>query len=163
MRLATDAISWLQTIISTHLAMIDVSATGIKLFISFAPCLLGTSMNDTLVPIYYFFGFRKVQVNHCRLRLAISNLKYDLFRHHLLDDPVCSCGYTAETSEQFLLNCPIYNIIRNKTINKIEGNERNINTLLFGNDQLHLHQFFIYFFGCYSPRFFVPNWPLVNL
>ena len=28
--------------------------------------------------------------------------------------------------------------IGNKTINKLDENERNINTLLFGNDQLHL-------------------------
>ena len=61
------------------------------------------SMNHTLVPTYYYFGFRKEQVNHCRLRLATSNLNYDLFRRHLLDDTVCSCGYTAETSEHFLL------------------------------------------------------------
>jgi len=53
----------------------------------------------------------------------------------------------------------------NKTINKLDEYERNINTLLFGNDQLHLetnkkifaivHDFFIDFFG--------PNRPLVNL
>ena len=42
------------------------------------------------------------------------------------------------TSEHFLLHCPLYNSIRNKTINKLDENERNINTLLFGNDQLHL-------------------------
>ena len=54
------------------------------------------------------------------------------------DDPVCLCGYTAETSEYFLLHCPLYNSLRNKTINKLDENERNINTLLFGSDQLHL-------------------------
>ena len=32
----------------------------------------------------------------------------------------------------------LYNSIRNKTINKLDENERNINTLLFGSDQLHL-------------------------
>ena len=74
-----------------------------------------------VVPIYYYyFGSRKEQVKHCRLRLAISNLNYDLFRRHLLEDPVCSCGYTAETSEHFLLHCPLYNSIRNKTINKLD-------------------------------------------
>ena len=96
------------------------------------------STNDTMVPVYYYFGSRKEQVKHCRLRLAISNLNYDLFRRHLLEDPVCSCRYTAETSEHFLLHCPLYNSIRNKTINKLDENERNINTHLFGNDQLHL-------------------------
>ena len=65
------------------------------------------SMNNTIVPIYYYFGSRKEQVKHCRLRLAISNLNYDLFRCLLLDDPLCSCGYTAETSEHFLLHCPL--------------------------------------------------------
>ena len=100
--------------------------------------LLLLSTNDTMVPIYYNLGSRKEQVKHCRLRLAISNLNCDLFRRHLLEDPVCSCGYTAETSEHYLLHCPLYNSIKNKTINKLHENERNINTLLFGNDQLHL-------------------------
>ena len=88
-----------------------------------------------MIPIYYYFDNRKEQVKRCRLRLAISDLNYDLFRRHLLQDPMCSCGYT---SEHFLLHCPLYNSIRNKTVNKLDENERNINTLLFGNDQLHL-------------------------
>ena len=96
------------------------------------------STNDTMVPIYYYFRSRKEQVKHCRLRLAISDLNYDFFRRHLLKDPICSCGYTAETSEHFLLHCPLSNSIRNKTINKLDEKERNINTPLFGNDQLHL-------------------------
>ena len=100
--------------------------------------LLLLSTNDTMIPIYYYFGTRKEQVKHCRLRLAISDLNYDLFRRHLLEDPMCSCGYTAETSEHFLLHCPLCNSIRNKTINKLDENEGNINTLLFGNDHLLL-------------------------
>ena len=88
--------------------------------------------------IYYYFGSRKEQVKHAGLRLVINDLNYDLFRRHLLQDPMCSCGYTAETSEDFLLHCPLYNSIRNKTINKRDENKRNFNTLLFGNDQLHL-------------------------
>ena len=94
------------------------------------------STNDTMVSIYYYFGSRKEQVKHCRLRLAISNLNYDLFRRHLLEGPVCACGYTADTSEHFPLHCPLYNSIRNTTISKLDENKRNINTLLFGNDQL---------------------------
>ena len=71
-----------------------------------------------------FFDVFK-QVNHCRLRLVISNINYDLFRRHLLDDPVCSCGYTAETFEHFLLR------IRNKTINKIDENEKTTTPIHF--------------------------------
>ena len=84
-----------------------------------------------MVPIYYhYFGARKEQVKHCRLRLAISDLNYDLFRRHLLEDPMCSCGYTAETSEHFLQNCPLYNSIRNKTINKLDENEISVHFCL---------------------------------
>ena len=104
------------------------------------------STNDTIVPIYYYFGSRKEKVKHCRLRLAISDLNYDLFRRHLLEDSVCPCGYTAETSEHFLLHCPLDNSIRNKTISRLEENERNISTLLSGNDQLHLETNKIFFF-----------------
>ena len=32
------------------------------------------STNDTMVPIYYYFGASKEQVKHCRLRLAICDL-----------------------------------------------------------------------------------------
>ena len=91
-----------------------------------------------MIPIDYYFDTRKEQVKHCRHRLAISDLNYHLFRRHLLEDHMCSCGYTAETPEHFLLHCPLYNSIRNKTINKLDEHERNINTLLFGNDLLHL-------------------------
>ena len=94
-------------------------------------------------------------------KLAISDLNYDLFRRHLLEDPICSCGYTAETSEHFLLHCPLYNSIRNKTINKLDENERNINTLLFGNDQIHLETNKKIFAIVHD--FFARNRPLVNL
>ena len=114
-----------------------------------------------MVPIYYYFGARKEQVKHCRLRLAISDLNYALFRRHLLEDPICSCGYTAETSEHFLLHCLLYDSIRNKTINKLDENERNINTLVFGNDQLHLETNKKIFAIVHD--FFAPNRPLVNL
>ena len=73
-------------------------------------------MNDTVIPKYYYFRTRKEQVKHRRLRLAISDLNYDLFRRHLLEDPMCSCGYTAETSEHFLLHCPLYNILEIKPL-----------------------------------------------
>ena len=41
------------------------------------------STNNTLVPIYYYFGFRKEQVNHRILQLVISNLNYDSFRRRM--------------------------------------------------------------------------------
>ena len=64
------------------------------------------------------------------LRLSTFNLNYDLFRRHLLQDPICSCRYTEETSEHFLLQCPLYNSIRNKTINKLDENEISVHFCL---------------------------------
>ena len=87
--------------------------------------------------------------------LDLLSVTYDLFRRQLLEDPVCLCRYTAETSEYFLLRCLLDNSIRNKTISKLDENERNMNTLLFGNDQLHLetNEFFkIYFIVHYVLR-----------
>ena len=77
------------------------------------------------------------------------------------DDPVCLCGYTAETSEYFLLHCPLDNSIRNKTISKLDENARNINTLLFENDQLHLETNKIVFSIVHG--FLSSHRPLVNL
>ena len=87
-----------------------------------------------MVSIYYYFGYRKEHVTHCRLQLAISDLNYDLFRRHLLEVPYMFMQIYSRTSEHFLLHCPLYNSARNKTINKLDEN----NTFLFGNDQLHL-------------------------
>ena len=58
-------------------------------------------------------------------------------RRHMLGDPVCLCGYPAQASEHFSLCFPLCNNIRNHTINEIDANKRNANTLLFGSDQLH--------------------------
>ena len=125
-------------------------------------CWKSICQRMTLWFLYIIILALERNVKHCRLRLAISNLNYDLFRRHLLEDPVCSCRYTAETSEHFLLHCPLYNSIRNKSISKLDENERNSKTLLFGNDQLHLETNKI-LCVCYSPQFFASNRPLVNL
>ena len=59
------------------------------------------SAKDTMVPTYYYFGFRKEQGKHCRLRLAISNLNYDLFRRHLLEDPYMFMWIYSRNSRAF--------------------------------------------------------------
>ena len=92
------------------------------------------SQDDFVIPPYFYLGNRYIQIFHCRLRLGISNLNYDLFRRHLINDPACSCGYAAETSEHFLLYCPIYNDIRNQSINNL--NVQDVSILLFGSSNL---------------------------
>ena len=64
------------------------------------------SLSNSKVPAYYYFGERSAQVIHCRLRLEMSNLNNDLVNRHLSADPKCSCGYSKETTEHYLLHCP---------------------------------------------------------
>ena len=66
------------------------------------------SLSDSKVPAYYYFGERNAQIIHCRLRLEMSNLNNDLVNRHLSTDPKCSCGYSRETAEHYLLHCPNY-------------------------------------------------------
>ena len=75
-----------------------------------------SSTNDTIVSIYYYFGSKKEQIKHCRLRLAITNLNYDLFRRQSLEDHVCSCGYTAEHQSISYYVVPFKNSNRNKRL-----------------------------------------------
>ena len=75
-----------------------------------------SSTNDTIVSIYYYFGSKKEQIKHCRLRLAINNLNYDLFRRQLLEDQVCSCRYTAEHQSISYYVAPFKNSNRNKRL-----------------------------------------------
>ena len=36
----------------------------------------------------------------------MSDLNFDLFSRHLIDNPSCACGHPFETAEHFLLFCP---------------------------------------------------------
>ena len=59
------------------------------------------SISDTTVPPYYYKRKRKEQITHCRLRLEMSNLNYDLKKRHLTADPACTCGHPYETAEHY--------------------------------------------------------------
>ena len=80
-----------------------------------------------------------------RLRLGLSHLRYNKFKHNFLDtiDPLCSCGSDIETTLHFFLYCPNFIECRNNLLSKIsEINSdlitRNdlalIETLLFGDN-----------------------------
>ena len=96
------------------------------------------SLFDSKVPAYYYFGERNVQVIHCRLRLEMSNLNNDLVNRRLSTDPKCSCGYSIETAEHYLLHWLNYINIRARTILTLPSSQTNIRTLLYGNLDLRL-------------------------
>ena len=96
------------------------------------------SVSDTIVPKYYYFGERKEQVIHCRLRMNMSDLKHDLFNRHLSNNSACACGSSAETAEHYLLSCPLYDGIRATTIHTLSPALIDIVTLLKGHPALSL-------------------------
>ena len=98
------------------------------------------TMNDKNVPNYYsnyyYLGKRTEQIIHCRLRVEMSDLNFDLFSRHLTDNPSCACGHPFETAEHFLLFCPNYQNECINTIRHLGNNYIEIHTLLFGDQSL---------------------------
>ena len=75
-------------------------------------------------------------MNHCRLRLQMSNLNNDLFTRHLRIDPKCPCGYPQETAEHYLLHSTTYHTICATTIFTLPTDQIDIRTLLYGDPNL---------------------------
>ena len=93
-------------------------------------------MNDKNVPNFYYLGKRTEQIIHCRLRVEMSDLNFDLFSRHLTDNPSCACGHPFETAEHILLFCLNYQNERINTIRHLGNNYIDIHTLLFGDQSL---------------------------
>ena len=45
-----------------------------------------------------------------RLRLGLSHLRYQKFKHNFQDsvNPLCNCGLITETTSHYLLHCPLF-------------------------------------------------------
>jgi len=74
------------------------------------------SMNDPLVPTYFYCGDRKPQTIHCKLRLNMSDLNDDLYLRHISDNRTCDCGHFREDAKHFLLHCPMFSTARATSI-----------------------------------------------
>ena len=59
------------------------------------------------VPKYYFYGVRKAQILHTRLRMGCSSLNLDLFLKNITDSPMCQCG-SIENTQHFFFHCNFY-------------------------------------------------------
>lgn len=59
-------------------------------------------------PSYYKIGHRFAVIQHTRLRLNASPLKYHLFRKNIILSAECQCGHPREDSKHYLLACPVY-------------------------------------------------------
>ena len=92
------------------------------------------SQHDFVVPPYFYLGDRTEQIIHCKLRLKMSDLKFDLYKRHLSDDANCRCNAEREDSTHYLLHCPLYTRERALTINVLPFLSQNCETLLSGNN-----------------------------
>jgi hypothetical protein len=63
-------------------------------------------------PKTFEVGARYPSVLHTRLRLGNSTLNDDLFRHNCKSSPTCACACHRETTENYLLHCPLWDTYR---------------------------------------------------
>jgi len=89
--------------------------------------------SDCITPRHYYFGNRKEQILHTRLRCNMSNLNFDLVQRHLALSMSCQCGFYKESAEHFLLFCPLFTKIRKLTIDKLPQNCKTITIMLSGS------------------------------
>ena len=64
--------------------------------------------DNHVVPKYYFYDPRKLNIILIQLRSSASFLNYDLFRVEIVSDPSCRCGAALDNLKHFFLDCPIY-------------------------------------------------------
>ena len=89
--------------------------------------------DDITPPPYFYLGQRKEQIVHCRLRLGMSDLNFDLFNRHLSESKACHCGADKEDPHHYLLVCPSYNQTRQETLSNLPPIALHTKTLLNGN------------------------------
>ena len=87
-------------------------------------------------PIYYYYGKRKLQILHTRLRTKCSALKDDLFRKNVIESPLCHICQTAETTSHYLFDCTRFSQQRAVLERSLVGLDISLHVLLFGNDSL---------------------------
>lgn len=103
----------------------NASVNSLKLF-------LNSTLN--IVPSYFYAGSRIGQILHTRIRTESSALKDHLYKKNIESNPYCSCKL-VETSGHFLLQCSLYERLRNDLFVNLSCH-LNINNLLFGDSNL---------------------------
>ena len=70
--------------------------------------------------VFEFYDIKDVKLL-TRLRLDLSHLNEDKFRHNFNDkiNPMCSCGKEPETTLHYLLRCDLYSIYRLELLNDV--------------------------------------------
>ena len=89
----------------------------------------------------YNYGDRKWNIIHSQIRLICSNLNAHLFALHVLDEPICSCGFDVEDNSHFFFSCPLYQTDRQILFNEINKIcDVSLDILLYGHEDLSLDE-----------------------
>ena len=89
-------------------------------------------------PEYFYFGSRRAQILHTRLRTNCSSLNLDLFHRSISASPLCHCG-SIEDSQHFFFHCRTYQTQRTELLNTIAlYMNPNLHLLLYGDPSLSL-------------------------
>ncbi len=87
-------------------------------------------------------------IHHTRLRLGLSHLKSHLFTYNLVPSPLCGCGLEPETTEHYILRCPVFGVARIEMYHKmvdildhslltaLRTDSDIVNLFLFGHNEL---------------------------
>ena len=88
-------------------------------------------------PDWFYIGERKWGVHHARLRMMCSSLNDHLYSQlHVIDDPMCQCGTSRETTKHFLLDCPLFHLERTAMLANLRTLDfvPSMHNLLYGSD-----------------------------
>ena len=59
--------------------------------------------------ILFYYGKRKLNIYHSRIRMGCSALNGHLsMLLHVKDNPKCECGFAVETPRHYFIDCPLY-------------------------------------------------------
>ena len=83
----------------------------------------------------FFYGDRKINIIHARLRNKCSGLNQHLYRKNVAPSPLCDCDL-VELNERFFLESPKYTDAINAFFNGLPNITLNLRVLLFGDDNL---------------------------
>jgi len=67
-------------------------------------------------------------------------LNADLFGIYIASEPQCQCGAPFKDSIHYLMECPLSQSERDCLFRNLRGTDKNIETLLFGNDEANINE-----------------------
>ena len=88
--------------------LLDLRIRQLSTFESFKYKLKQHYYKNDKPPSYCNIGNRYLNILHTRIRNNCSALHNDLFHANLIHSPSCSCGYSTENAEHFLLYCKMH-------------------------------------------------------